>query len=210
MGEFFGFIFLLISLFFIYKITKNLWARILLIIRLGSLKKTCNAKVRYLRFPLFSFFKLSARPDISVEIGDTVYLIRTIGAGGSSKSFHFASPNFTVTYTPFSLMITGRRRSGRGGGALGVTGNPMFTKVRYLPDLQIPDEFLRDSRKTVVPVLIFNPAPGTLTHVTEEKNRISLAFTGDEFYGYKIFTASTFVSFADREAHRDMNYHFYS
>lgn len=210
MNGFFGFIIALFLIFFLYKIIKNLWARMALIIKLGSLGRDSDAKVRYLRFPLLSFFRLSPKPDISVEIRDTVYLIRTIGAGGKSKSFHFASPNFTVTYTPFSFLLTGRRRSGRGGRALGVSGNPAFPRVRYLPDLIIPDEFLRDSRKTVVPVLIFNPAPGTLTHVTEEKNRINLAFTGDEFYGYKIFTASTFVAFADREAHKDVNYHFYS
>ena len=49
-----------------------------------------------------------------------------------------------------------------------------------------------------VPVWIFNPAPGEVSLVTEEKTSIKLAFTGDTVYGEQIFTASTFAAYAER------------
>ena len=36
-----------------------------------------------------------------------------------------------------------------------------------------------------------------------EKNRIKLAFTGDEFNGMKVFTGSSFVAYADRQTRKD-------
>lgn len=207
MNEFYAFLLFLIAAFLLYKMIKNTVSRIRLAAGLKSLKKSCNATVKYHAFPLISFFKWQSRPEISVEIRDTVYLIRTIGAGGMSKSFHFASERFTATFTRFFLMLSPRHARGR---TAKISGTNIFVKVRVLPELEIPEEFLRDSRKKIVPVLIFNPAPGSLTYVTEQKTSIKLAFTGDELYGQKIFTATTFAAYADREAHKDINYHFYS
>ena len=73
--------------------------------------------------------------------------------------------------------------------------------VKILPKLQIPEEYvIRDEfdERKVVPVLLFNPAPCEVSYVSEAKTSIKVAFTGDEFYGMQIFTASTFVSYADR------------
>ena len=44
-----------------------------------------------------------------------------------------------------------------------------------------------------------------MSYVTEGKTSIKVAFTGDEVYGRKIFTASTFEIFVDREARRIRN-----
>ena len=69
--------------------------------------------------------------------------------------------------------------------------------VRILPKLKY--ELDRNAvGKEVIPVLIFNPAPHDVTYVTESKNRVAAAFTGDKVYDQTIFTASTFVTYADR------------
>jgi len=210
MNGFVYFILFIIISFILYKLIKNVTSRIRLVAKLASLKKLCGAKVTYLKFPLISLIRWQAKPEIMVEIRDTVYLIRTIGAGGASKSFHFASPRFTVTFTKFFMVLTPRSWRAMRGRAANISGMHIFIKVRTLPELQVPEELSRDPRKKIVPVLIFSPAPGSLTYVAEEKTSIKLAFTGDEFYGHKIFTASTFVAYADREAHKDIHYHFYS
>ena len=56
-----------------------------------------------------------------------------------------------------------------------------------------------DTTRRTVRVILFSPAPHEVSFVTEDRSRIRLAFTGDELYGHKIFTPSTFVIFADRE-----------
>ena len=76
--------------------------------------------------------------------------------------------------------------------------------MRILPKLRIPDEY-ELSRKKIVPVLIFNPAPHDVTYVTPEKNKVVAAFTGDTVYTEKIYTASTFVTFADRYAREELS-----
>ena len=64
--------------------------------------------------------------------------------------------------------------------------------------MTVPEEYARDTRK-LVPVLIFSPAPNEVSYVTETKNSIRVAFSGDRVYGARIFTASTFLTIADRE-----------
>lgn len=56
--------------------------------------------------------------------------------------------------------------------------------------------------KRIEKILLFSPAPYEVSYVTEERSTIRLAFTGDELYGYRIFTPSTFVTFIDREKRR--------
>jgi len=41
-------------------------------------------------------------------------------------------------------------------------------------------------------------APGELSYVSKEKTSVKIAFTDDEVYGMKVFTSSTFASYADR------------
>ena len=96
---------------------------------------------------------------------------------------------------------------GAGGSAFGF----VTTKSRragILPKLQIPDEYIKISpsdEREIIPVLIFNPAPGEVSYVTEEKSSIKIAFSGDEFRGEKIFTPTTFVIWADRKKRQDFN-----
>jgi hypothetical protein len=162
-----------------------------------------GAKIQYRRIPLFSLLTLSPVPEITVEIDERLYLIRLMGTGSSHRRVHFANPQYTVT-------IKGKRA--RGSMAVASTNQfrnqmlvripdysrPKSGRVRILPPLRIPCK-INTSGKTVVPVLIFNPAPHDVTYVTAEKNKVVAAFTGDTVYDQMIFTASTFVTYADRQ-----------
>ena len=55
------------------------------------------------------------------------------------------------------------------------------------------------SSKREMKILLFSPAPCEVSYVTEEKTSIKLAFTGDTLYSFKIFTPSTFATYAERE-----------
>ena len=177
--------------------------RVQLIIKLNSLKKDCKASVRFHRFPFLPTALMSENPDVSVEIGDTVYLIR-LYSGGKLKYVHFASPKYSVRFSRMKAGIFSVNRRGRASIAvpMGDTYNTQM-KVFIIPELKTP-EWAKSghSERKIENVMIFNPAPTEVSYVTEEKTTIKVAFTGDEFYGMKIFTASSFVAYADRETRK--------
>ncbi len=208
MGEIFFYILVIIFLFFLFVAIRSLVKRILLMTKLGGLKKAANAKIKYNTLPFFSLLKFSKKPEITVEIGRKIYLIRLIGARSNNHRVHFANSEYTVT-------IKGRLSGGNvkryvRGGMRGMRFLPVsqegykkkIGKVRILPRLEVPEN--PDFRaKTVIPVLIFNPAPHEVTYVTKEKNRVVAAFTGDDVYGQMIFTASSFAAYAERAAREE-------
>ena len=174
----------------------------------------CNAKITLHTFPFRPMWAVSEKPDISVRILDTVYLLRIYSGGGIASSVHFVNEKFSVVYTQVKGgMRTSRTKTGTPSLAGGVN---IGTKVRILPEMKLPKEY-EDSRLTVEKILLLNPAPGDLTFVTEEKTSIRVAFTGDEMYGMKVFTASTFMRYADRESRKprvekptEFDYYYYN
>jgi hypothetical protein len=169
--------------------------RTMMLIRIYSLKKECNAKISLQRFPYRPMWLTNEKPDIKVEILDTVYLIRIYSGGGISRSIHFANECYSASYIS-TVGGTPRRRGGRAASPNPLTsGLNIGAKVIYTKPLNTGTD---DPRKKIVPVLMLNPAPGNLSYVTEEKTSIRIAFTGDEMYGMKVFTASTFAIYADR------------
>ncbi len=191
-----GFVLIVLAFLWINKVLKRISAYI----RIGSLKKMCGARIKIKRLPLLSFFTLSEKPDTVVEIGDNTYLIRYINGIGGMRYVHFANSRFFVTFSR-NILLPKFRMVGRIANR-----NPSYSltslrRVKILPELKVPEEYMIrsefDTRK-LIPVLIFSPAPHEVTFVSETKTSIKLAFTGDEFYGMKIFTASSFVRYADR------------
>lgn len=204
MSEIILFILTVILVIFAYKVVRSVTKRIFLVTKLKELKKTSDAKIKYHTLPFFSLLRFSEKPEITVEIGNRVYLIRLIGASSKHRRVHFASPEYTVTtkgrrFTSGVRMVyAGRATIRRRAVKVQAQSLPQkIGKVRLLPKLKIQnEEQLRG--KTAVPVLIFNPAPHDVTYVTPEKNRVLAAFTGDKVYDHTIFTASTFVIYAER------------
>lgn len=168
-----------------------------MLLRIYSLKKDCNAKITLHTFPFLPRLISRDTADITVEILDTLYHIRLYSGIGQSRTVHFASERFSVIFSRLRMVM---RASGR---AAARRAQPTVTasfntggRVRVLKPMRITDT----PSKRSVKVMLFSPAPCEVSYVTEEKTSIKLAFTGDEMYGYRIFTASTFAIYAEREA----------
>ena len=197
MTDIIGFVLLVACLYLLYKLTCFITKRILLLVRLGSLKKSCKAKIGLHTFIFKPMLIKSKKPDITVQILDTVYRIRLYSGGGISKFVHFANRKYSVIHSRLKLRGYAQR-VGFGTSVITRQMLPVRSKVRLVSDIERKEE-----GKNVVDVLLFNPAPAEVSYVSEERNTIKLAFTGDEMYGYRIFTASTFARFAERQYRRD-------
>ena len=214
MTDILEFLLIFVAALLIYRIIFYVFKRGVAIRRILTLRKICNADVRIERFLFLSFFKLGETPDAVIETGDSVYAVRFIDTPGGRKHLHFASDKFFVTYTstPWSLggLLHLRRRY---RSATATSHNTSAAqRVRILPTLKISERDRRTCEiygKKYVPVLLFNPAPKELSYVTKEKTSIKVAFTGDEVYGQKVFTASTFVIYVDRATREAKSKDFY-
>ena len=134
--------------------------------------------------------------DIRIEILNTVYLVRIYSGGGGAHSAHFANEEYSCLFV--RLRSANRSPHGSGANSLAMSsGFNISSRVIHLPPFPVPAEY-EASGKQVVRVMLLNPAPEVLSYVTEEKCSIRLALTGDELYGVKVFTADTFVRYADR------------
>ena len=162
------------------------------IMRLG---KNEGVEVRVLSSPIASLFSVSEMPSYAVRVGSGIYYVRLYNGIGAGKVVHFASREFTVR---FSRLVTATYSRSRGGKRLrGFSrGVSVGSKVIIMPPLRIPEDHPEGC--TPYPVMIFNPAPGEVSYVTEERTRIEVAFTGDEIYGARVFTKTTFLNFIDR------------
>ncbi|MBQ9084965.1 MAG: hypothetical protein IJY24_04835 [Clostridia bacterium] len=193
MEDIIAFIVLVICGIILYKLTYFIIKRVLMLKSIYSLKKQCNANITLHNFFLRPMWWKSKVPDITVQIRDTVYRLHLYSGGGGTKYVHFANERFSVVYSKWKTVM----RSSRGvhglprnlGLTLSVKG-----RVNVIPPIS-PHE----SKGRCVNVLLFSPAPAEVSYVTEEKTSIRLAFTGDSFYGYRIFTPSTFAVFAERQ-----------
>ena len=207
MNDIYRFLIFIGSAYMIFLFAFYLVKRAQAITKLLSLKKDCKAKIIFTRMPFLSYFKLSAKPDVIVEIGSSVYLIRLINGKGGLRFLHFASKEFFVTFSKIRISIGSLLKIGARHKSVSSQTTSKHS-VKILPPLEIPEEYAQksyfDLRKTV-PVLIFTPAPNEITYVTESKNAIKSAYEGDFMYGQMVFTPSAFVTYADR-ARREEEY----
>ncbi len=185
-------------LFLLYKIFSVLTKKTVAYIRIYSLKKSSGASVKMRRNPLLSFFRPACRPDMTVRMGNKLYLIRFINGRSQRTTVHFATKGFYVSFVNRFILAGGVRFLLSGAGKM--TGNATSSRrVAVLPEIRIPKEYDKEEGLCPIPVLIFSPAPREVTYVTKEKTSIRLAFTGDEFNGQMVFSASTFATYAERE-----------
>lgn len=192
---------IIVAVWFLLNVTAVLWKRIRLYLRISALTRI-GAEVKYVKLPFLSLFRTSSKPEITVKLGKKLYLIRIFSGGGIGKVVHFASAEFLVRFSRLRTAIYSKRRLGekivtaRSGFAVG-------TKVFKIPALNTSE--YADADTEVIPVLIFSPAPGEVSYVTEEKTSIRGAFTGDDVLGTMIFTSSTFGRAIEREYRREMH-----
>ena len=200
MTDILEFVLIVIGIWLIFSAGFIIWRRCKLYRRINKLKKETGAEVKYTKLPFLSLFKISNTPEITVKLGNKIYLIRTFLGGGIGKVVHFASDEWLVRFSRLRAAGYSKRRLGekivnaRSGFAVG-------TKVFRLPKLDT--EAYIEEGKRVIPVIIFNPAPGEVSYVTAEKTAILDAYTGDSVLGTLVFTSSTFPIFVEREYRRE-------
>ena len=195
--------FALLAVAIIIVLRVSFWCskRIYMIRKLISLAKEFSGEIKFLRFPFLPNSLTTESPDISVRILDTVYLIRLYSGGTKYSVVHFASEKFSVRCVKMAskMVAAGRWRASIVDAAQAFA---VGAKVFVTPPMRMPENIENDGVR-VEKILLFNPAPNTVTYVTPEKTTIKLAFTGDELFDMKIFTASSFVSYADRQTRKD-------
>ena len=195
MGDIIRFVLICIGLWLGYSFVSWFVKRSILLRRIFSLKKSRNAKITLHKFPYRPMWRATSEPDITVEILDTVYMIRLYSGGSKAKSVHFATERFSCIY--MRLRPSARAPQGTGASSLAMSsGINVYSKVLCLPPFE-PSTTAEDGKR-LVRVMIMNPAPGVLSYVTKERTSIKIAFTGDELWGIKVFTDGTFIRYAER------------
>lgn len=172
--------------------------------KLRSLNGKYGIRAEIKRSLLKSLFRMSEDPDAIVSFGDKVYLIRFYNGRGKKTQAHFANEEYSVIFSILKIKsffsFSGKVFSPRTSHTQ--TTSAIRIKVKILPKLRIPKEYESAAEKGIrlMPVFLFNPAPSNVSYVSDERTSIKLAFTGDEFRGIRVFTGSTFASYAEREA----------
>ncbi len=187
-------------LYRLFRMTCFIIKRATAIRKLGKLDGYEGIRVKFPRKMPALFFGMKNTPDAIFEIGDTVYLTRFYNGRGGRAQVHFANEEYSAVFSVLLIRSFFSFKVRKGAHAHSTSG--VSVKVNIVPKLEIPKEYKNTgfSERKIVPVLIFSPAPSAVSYVTDEKTSIKLAFTGDEFRGIKIFTASSFAKFAEREA----------
>ena len=205
MVDIINFALLVIAIVFIVRFA--LWSRkrIVMILKLRRLVNKHNGEMKFLRSPFLPTSMNSEKPDIYVKILDTVYLIRLYSGRSKHYMVHFASERFSVRYMKMALrMLASTRR--RGTGIAYVESGKAFTvrsKVFVAKPMTIPSE-LADTSVNTEMILLFNPAPHAVSYVSSEGTDIKVALIGDEIFGMKVYTGSSFTQYADAQARRKM------
>ena len=195
---------LIIGIILVLRLSKWIRKRLRLIARLQTLEKEYGGEVKFLRFPLLPTRVGSPKPDVYVRILDTVYLIRLYSGRGKHHMVHFVSEKFSVRYMKMALrMLASPRRPGKGiayaeSGKAFTVSSRVFVSVT----MEAPEELIGDAKR-VEKILLFNPAPHAVSYVNDERTGIKLALVGDELYGMKIYTGSSFVAYASEQSKKD-------
>ncbi len=199
MAEIIKLLIILALVIVVFRAVLFLFKRCIMLAKIHSLKKECNAKICLHTFPFSPFAAKSEKPDITIKIFDTVYAIRLYSGISATRFVHFVDEKYSVVYKRLRTMIMPTRAQGRVGKGIRLsysTGG----RVNIISDIATSQ-----TKKQVVKILLFSPAPYEVSYVTEERSTVRLAFTGDTLYGYHIFTPSTLCTFIDREKRRMEN-----
>ena len=170
--------------------------RAIMLTKIYSLKKLCNAKISLHRCPFLPFICRSEKPDITIEILDTVYAIRLYSGISSTRFVHFVDDEYSVVYKRLRAMVMPNRSAAKVAKGIALTYSS-GGHVNVMGKMSCDTGGRKCQR-----ILLFSPAPHEVSYVTEEKTTIRLAFTGDMLYGYKVFTPSTLITYLDREKRR--------
>ncbi len=176
-----------------YKIIRFVLKRLFLLLSVLRLRNITGVSLEELRPIAFFSPRVTKVPVVRVKIYSRSYAVRLFSGKSSLYAVHIANREYAAVFMKSGGAVKVRRfvRSMR---AVHEASRVYFPRTVIMKPIEChPD----DSE-----VMIFSPAPRELTYVTEKRTSIKVAFTGDEIYGMKIFTKTTFSNFVDRESRR--------
>ena len=181
---------IIILIYALYKMIVFLLKRLALFITVTSLGRLAGVWVTDLRpFAFFSPF-ISEYPVARVKVYQKAYAIRLFSGKDYLHVVHLANREFAAVFLK-SGGATKVRRFVRSMRAVREASRVYFPRTVIIKPIKSdPDD---------TEIMIFSPAPRELTYVTESRTSIAVAFTGDEIYGRKIFTKTTFKNYIDRD-----------
>ena len=181
---------IVISIMIIVKIFLFTKRRLSLLHAVLKLKKIDPVGVQITNFSALLSKKVTKKPFAKVTVGSKTYAVRLFNGKGFKHAAHIVNERYASVFLKTGG-ATKVRTLARRAIVTHEAARVYFPRTVFLPEIENDGE---------IPVLLFTPAPRELTYVTEERTSIKAAFTGDEVFGFKVFTKTTFANFIDRDS----------
>ncbi len=182
---------IIIALVVIIKICLFAKRRASLFISVLKLRKIDTVSVQITNFFALISKKVTKKPFAKITVGNKIYAVRLFNGKGHSHAAHIVNESFASVFLKTGGAVKVRTLA-RHAFAVKEASRVYFPRTVFLPDIS---EFTDE-----IPILLFSPSPRELTYVTVERTSIKAAFTGDEVFGFKVFTKTTFANFIDRDS----------
>ena len=182
---------IVISIMIIVKIFLFTKRRLSLLHAVLKLKKIDTVGVQITNFSALLSKKVTKKPFAKVTVGSKTYAIRLFNGKGFKHAAHIVNERYASVFLKTGG-ATKVRTLARRAIVTHEAARVYFPRTVFLPDTK------NDNGE--ISILLFSPAPRELTYVTEERTSIKAAFTGDEVFGFKVFTKTTFANFIDRDS----------
>ena len=135
--------------------------------------------------------KVARKPFAKIKVRDKIYAVRLFNGKGFSHAAHIVNESYATVFMKTGGAVKVRMFV-RKVAAVHEAARVYFPRTVFLPDTT--------NESGEIPILLFSPSPRELTYVTKERTSIKAAFTGDEIFGVKVFTKTTFANFIDRDS----------
>ena len=180
----------IILIYAAYKIIFFETKRISLLLSVLKLRRLPGTEVEICNIFAALLPVITKKPVYRVKVYSKSYAVRLFSGKNYLHAVHIVNREFAAVFMKSGGAVKVRRfvRSMR---AVHEDSRVYFPRTVIMKPIEkAPDE---------IEVMIFSPAPRELTYVSESRTSIKVAFTGDEVWGMKIFTKSTFANFIDRD-----------
>ena len=182
---------IIIALIITVKIFLFIKRRMSLLFSILKLKKIDTVSVKITNFPALISKRVTKKPFALVILNGKTYAVRLFNGKGFTHAAHIVNESYAAVFMKTGGAVKVRRFI-RTAVAVQEAARVYFPRTVFLPDVS--------DKTDEIPILLFSPAPRELTYVTKERTSIKAAFTGDEIFGFRVFTKKTFSSFIDRDS----------
>ena len=182
---------IVISIIILVKVFLFTKRRLSLLRSVLRLKKIDTVGVQITNFAALLSKKVTKKPFAKVTVGEKIYAVRLFNGKGFSHAAHIVNNRYASVFLKTGGAVKVRSLARRAVVAHEAP-RVYFPRTVFLPEVS--------GEGGERQILLFSPAPRELTYVTDERTSIKAAFTGDEIFGFKVFTKTTFANFIDRDS----------